>query len=459
MRCVVYRGVGGREVVAVEDRPDPEPDRFEVVIAPPFAGINPADVLQREGKHPVPPGWPQDVPGLEVAGPVVAAGASVTAFAVGDRAFGLVGGGGLATRVIANERELAAVPDALDAASAAAAPQSFLTAFDAIVMQAGLGAGDLLLVNGASGCVGTAAVQIAGALGARVVASVRTPELRPRVAAMGAEALPADEAFARVRELGGADVILELVGGPHMSENMTSLARGGRLLIVGAKPGDEAAIVLRDLMSRRAQLIGSTLRTRPSEQKAALVQEFAHRVVPMLASGRATAAVGDVFALDDAADALDHVRTPRQVRQGAARDAGRVKLRRIDHVGVVVADLPAHVAQLEAMGLVLERVNDNSRSHALYYPCGDASVELIEVRDPVAAAERLGAAEPARIEHIAFEVDDLHEVRDLLESRGVEVSWPPFPSGSAMMIWTTAATSGGVQYQFLVRPGGEGGGA
>jgi NADPH:quinone reductase-like Zn-dependent oxidoreductase len=302
--------VGGREVVAVEDRPDPEPDRFEVVIAPPFAGINPADVLQREGKHPVPAGWPQDVPGLEVAGPVVATGASVTAFAVGDRAFGLVGGGGLATRVVANERELAPVPDALDAGSAAAAPQSFLTAFDAIVMQAGLGAGDLLLVNGASGGVGTAAVQIAGALGARVVANVRTPELRPRVAAMGADALPADEAFARVRELGGADVILELVGGPHMSENMTSLARGGRLIVVGAKPGDESAIVLRDLMSRRAQLIGSTLRTRPSEQKAALVQEFARRVVPMLASGRVTAAVGDVFPLDDAADALDHVRTP-----------------------------------------------------------------------------------------------------------------------------------------------------
>jgi catechol 2,3-dioxygenase-like lactoylglutathione lyase family enzyme len=136
-----------------------------------------------------------------------------------------------------------------------------------------------------------------------------------------------------------------------------------------------------------------------------------------------------------------------------------VKLRRIDHIGVVVADLSAHVAQLEAMGLVLERVGDNSESHALYYPCGDASVELIEVRDPVAAARRLGMDEAARIEHIAFEVEDLREVRDLLESRGVEVSWPPFPSGSAMMIWTTAATSGGVQYQFLMRPGGEGGSA
>lgn len=136
-----------------------------------------------------------------------------------------------------------------------------------------------------------------------------------------------------------------------------------------------------------------------------------------------------------------------------------MKLRRIDHIGVVVADLPAHVAQLEAMGLVLERVGDNSESHALYYPCGDASVELIEVRDPEAAARRLGPDEAARIEHIAFEVDDLQEVRDLLEARGVEVSWPPFPSGEAMMIWTTEATSGGVQYQFLMRPGGEGAGA
>src|SRR5205085_2266455 len=154
VRCVVYRGVGGREVVAVEQRPDPQPDRFEVVIAPPFAGINPADVLQREGKHPVPPGSPKDIPGLEVAGPVVA-------------------------------------------------------------------------------------------LGARVVANVRTPELRPRVGAMGAEALPADRAFARVRELGGADVILELVGAPHMADNMTALARRGRLMLVGAKPGDEAVVVLR----------------------------------------------------------------------------------------------------------------------------------------------------------------------------------------------------------------------
>jgi methylmalonyl-CoA/ethylmalonyl-CoA epimerase len=133
-----------------------------------------------------------------------------------------------------------------------------------------------------------------------------------------------------------------------------------------------------------------------------------------------------------------------------------VKLRRIDHVGVVVADLAAHADQLEALGLSLGRTNENDESFALYYACGDPSVELIEVRDPEARARRLPAGEAARIEHIAFEVDDLEEVRGVLEARGVTVSWPPFPSGTAQMIWTDGASSGGVQYQFLVRPETEG---
>jgi catechol 2,3-dioxygenase-like lactoylglutathione lyase family enzyme len=134
-------------------------------------------------------------------------------------------------------------------------------------------------------------------------------------------------------------------------------------------------------------------------------------------------------------------------------------LRRIDHVGIVVGDLQAHVEQLEALGLSLDRTHTNEGlSHAVYYPSGDASVELIEVLDPVARAERLPAGEAARIEHIAFEVESLEDVRDALQARGIEVTWPPFPSsGNSMMIWTNAETSGGVQYQFLVRPSeGEG---
>jgi NADPH:quinone reductase-like Zn-dependent oxidoreductase len=296
--------------MAVEERPDPEPGRFEVAIAPAYAGVNPADVLQREGRHPVPPGWPKDVPGLEVAGRVVACGDGVSAFAEGDRAFGLVGGGGLAQRVIAHERELAHVPDALDDAAAAATPEAFLTAFDAVVLQAGLTSGETLLVNGASGGVGTAAVQIAGLVGATVVANVRAAELRPRVADLGAAALPAEEAFAHVRDRGGADVVLELVGAVHMAANVGALARGGRLIVVGARPGDEATVVLRDLMSRRGHLIGTTLRTRPLEEKAYLVQEFARRIVPALASGRLRPLIDRVFPLAEAAAALDHVRAP-----------------------------------------------------------------------------------------------------------------------------------------------------
>jgi methylmalonyl-CoA/ethylmalonyl-CoA epimerase len=123
-----------------------------------------------------------------------------------------------------------------------------------------------------------------------------------------------------------------------------------------------------------------------------------------------------------------------------------VKLRRIDHVGIVVDDMAAHVSQLEGLGLSLGRTNENDESFARYYPCGDPSVELIEVRDAAARERRLPPGEQARIEHIAFEVDDL------LEARGVTVSWPPFPSGSAQMIWTDGESSGGVQYQFLVRP-------
>src|SRR6185503_14702113 len=170
-------------------------------------------------------------------------------------------------------------------AQAAAAPEVFLTAFDAAVLQAGLQSGDTLLVNGASGGVGTAAVQIGRALGARVVANVRNEVLRPRVAELGAEVFGADEAFARAQELGGADVVLELVGGPHMAGNIASIALRGRVIVVGSKPGDEAVIDLRALMQKRGRLMATTLRTRPPEEKSTLLQVFARRILPFLADG------------------------------------------------------------------------------------------------------------------------------------------------------------------------------
>jgi NADPH2:quinone reductase len=310
MKCVVYHGTGGREIIAIEERPDPVPGKFEVLIAPTYSGMNPADVLQRLGKHPVPAGSPKDIPGLEVAGTIVAVGDSVTAFAVGDRAMGLVGGGGHASMVVAHERELMRVPDVLDDVHAAGVPEAYLTAYDAMVSQSGLRGGDTLLVNGASGGVGTAAVQIARSMHATVIASVRSEAVRPKVAALGAEALAGDQAFARVRELGGADVVLELVGGMNVPEDISSLALRGRLIIVASGKGSDPVLSLSDLMGRRAHVIGTLLRRRPLEQKSELTQDFAKHVLPLLASGEITPIVDRTFPIEQAADAFDALAEP-----------------------------------------------------------------------------------------------------------------------------------------------------
>jgi NADPH:quinone reductase-like Zn-dependent oxidoreductase len=309
MKCVVYRGTGGREVIAIEERPDPIPSKFEVLIAPTYSGMNPADVLQRLGKHPIPPGSPRDIPGLEVAGTILAIGEGVSAFAVGDRAMGLVGGGGHASRVVAHERELMPIPDALDDLHAAAVPEAFLTAYDAMVSQSGLRGGDVLLVNGASGGVGTAAVQMGRSLHAQVVASVRSESVRAKVAALGVEALGGAEAFARVRELGGADVVLELVGGMNLPEDVSSLALRGTVILVAGK-GDDPVLSMSDLMSRRGHVIGTGLRRRPLEEKAALTQDFATHVLPLLASGEITPIVDRTFPIEQAADAFDALAEP-----------------------------------------------------------------------------------------------------------------------------------------------------
>jgi NADPH2:quinone reductase len=310
MRCVVFNGTGGNDVVSVESRADPGPGKFEVLIGTEYAGVNPADVHQREGRHPAPAGSPADIPGLEVAGEVIATGDAVTAFDVGDRAFGLVGGGGLADRVVAHERELARVPENLDNRTAAAVPEAFLAAFDALYLQARLAPGDTLLINGANGGVGTAAVQLGVALGARVVANVRSVACRGRVAELGATALGATEAFEHVRELGGADTILELVGAVHMQENVNALAPGGKVVVVAAQPGDEVSLALRDLMSRRGHILGTTLRRRPLEEKALLVQQFTRRVTPWLAERRLVPIVDRVFELSEVTDAFDYIRAP-----------------------------------------------------------------------------------------------------------------------------------------------------
>jgi len=307
MRAVVFTGAGGNEVVRLEERPDPEPSGGELLVSVRYAGLNPADLSQRAGNYPAPPGSPRDIPGLEVAGTVTALGPQARGFEVGQRVFGIVGGGGLADRVVVHERHVTAVPDRLDDQHAASVPEAFITAHDAVLTQAGLRPGELLLVNGANGGVGTAGIQIGAAAGARVLGTVRDPELRDRVAALGADVVDPENLVAEARARGGADVVLELVGAPNLDPDLDALALKGRIVVVGTGAGDTAPISLRKMMGRRARLYGTGLRVRPLEEKAVAVQAFAREVVPHLASGRIDALVDHVFPAAEAAAAFDRL--------------------------------------------------------------------------------------------------------------------------------------------------------
>jgi NADPH2:quinone reductase len=308
VRALVFTGAGGREVMQIEERPDPKPGSDEVLVAARFAGINGADLSQRSGSYPAPPGSPADIPGLEVAGEVVAKGESVRGLEVGDRVFGLVGGGGLASHVVVHERHVTRVPESLSDEEAAAVPEVFITAHDAISTRGGLRPGDVLLVNGANGGVGSAAVQIGVVTGARVLASARSAH--EQLAELGAEPVAPDESVERARAAGGADVVVELVGAQNLDGNLDAIAPKGRIVIVGTGAGAETQISLRKVMGKRAAIHGTVLRARPLEEKALAVQLFAHEVVPHLASGRMRGLVDRVFPADEAADAFDYFAAP-----------------------------------------------------------------------------------------------------------------------------------------------------
>ena len=301
MIAVTFLGAGGPEVMSVGERPDPVPLPSEVLVRVTHAGLNPADLIQRAGNYPAPPGSPADIPGLEVAGTVIACGESVTTWRAGDRVFGLVGGGGLSDTVAVHERHVARVPDNLTDREAAAVPEAFITAHDAVFTRAGLAMGETLLVNGASGGVGTAAVQLGAATGARVLANSRSHS--DALVDLGAEPCPLSEAR-------GVDVVLELVGAANLQASLEALAVRGRIIVVGTGAGADAEISLRALMGRRASLMGTVLRARHMEEKAAAVQVFARSVVPQLASGRVRPVIDRVFPVAEAAAAFDHLAAP-----------------------------------------------------------------------------------------------------------------------------------------------------
>jgi NADPH:quinone reductase len=287
--------------VVIDEHPDPEPSRGEILVRVRAAGLNGADMLQRKGAYPAPPGSPQDIPGLELAGEVVARGPGAERFSDGDRVMAVVGGGGQAELAVVHERAAMPVPDAMEWPAAGGFPEVFTTAHDAVFTQAGLQAGERLLVHGAAGGVGTAAVQIGRAAGARVTATVRNPDLRPGVEQLGADAID-PHGF---EEHGPFDVILELVGGPNMPGNLKALEIGGRIAVIGVGAGPKAELNLVALMGKRARIHGSTLRARPLEQKADAARRVERNVLPLVEAGAVHVPVAGTYPLDRVEDAYE----------------------------------------------------------------------------------------------------------------------------------------------------------
>jgi len=307
--------------VVVEDgelrvvtKPDPEPGKGEALVAVRAAGINGADMMQLKGRYPAPPGSPPDIPGLELAGEVVALGPGVQRFEQGDRVMAIVGGGGQAELALVHERAAMPVPDSLDWPAAGGTPEVFTTAHDALFTQANLRMGEKLLVHGAAGGVGTAAVQLGRAAGARVTATVRNEAHRDMVAELGATAIAPDG----FEEHGPFDVILELVGAPNLEGNVRSLATLGRIVIIGIGAGQKAEIALAALMGTRGTLRGSTLRARPLEEKALAMRAVERHVLPLFDTGALTVPIAETFPLERAADAYE--------RFGAGGNLGKIVL-------------------------------------------------------------------------------------------------------------------------------------
>ncbi|HTC23882.1 MAG TPA: NAD(P)H-quinone oxidoreductase [Gemmatimonadales bacterium] len=282
MRAVVFTAAGGPEVISIREVPTPSPGPGQIRVRVRAAGLNRADIYQRRGGYAAPPGWPADIPGLEYAGDVDALGPGVTSWRVGDRVMGLVGGGGQAGAVVVSEREVLPLPANLSYAEGAAIPEVFYTAYDALVNRGRLAAGERVLIHAVGSGVGTAAAQIAKHLGATVIGTSRSQEKLARAAAYGVEVGIDTSRTAFVGAVGDpVHLVLDVLGASALADNLSLLATRGRLVLLGLMAGRRAEIDLEPLLHRRLEIIGSVMRTRSSEERAALAAQFRERLLPL----------------------------------------------------------------------------------------------------------------------------------------------------------------------------------
>ena len=317
MRAVVLREKGGPEVLTIEDVDDLVAGPDQIVVRVAATALNRADTLQRMGGYPDPRGLPLEIPGLEYAGTVAQIGAGVTEWQVGDRVMGIETGGCYSEQVVTHARLALPVPDSVDLADAAAIPEVFLTAWDALVVQGGLTSGRWALVHAGASGVGTAAIQIARAIGARIAVTCsagKAEACRALGADLVIERSPNDwlaEIKAAVPD--GVDVVLDVVGGDEAMRNIAAVAVDGSIVQVGLMGGGSAEINLGLILMKRITWIGTTLRARPIERKIALAQRFASEVLPLFDRGSLRPIVDSRFAFDDIADAHRHMESDANV--------------------------------------------------------------------------------------------------------------------------------------------------
>lgn len=312
MRAIAISKPGGPDVLTLVERPTPEPSRGEVRVRVRATAINRADLLQRMGAYPAPADSPPDIPGLEIAGEVDALGPGTCRLAIGDRVFGLVGGGGYAEQVCSHERALAKIPDGLSFEQAAAVPEAFITAHDAMVAQGGLAGGETLLVHAVGSGVGTAAVQLGRALGCFVIGTARTADKleRAKPLGLGAGVLADGARFAdgvRGHAPEGASVVLELVGGAYLDEDLRCTRPLGKIILVGLMAGTRHEVDLAMILRKRLRIMGTMLRARPLEEKISVMRTFEAQVVPLLARGLVAPVIDVVLPLDQAAQAHERM--------------------------------------------------------------------------------------------------------------------------------------------------------